>query len=151
MDGDCTDNGHSIKASADGGHSWLTYMTGLNKGTYKTIGYSPNSSCFYTFDERTSMLYEACQTVISAIGNPRPAQLSFRIYPNPAENQLQIKMQKWTPGITFSIFNILGEKLSSAVIYQDDQNINISNLKSGIYYIRLEGENATGTMKFVKN
>lgn len=64
-------------------------------------------------------------------------QNRFSIYPNPVNNQLSIQSKDNT-NFSFSIFNMLGEK-----IYQSHSNIkhslfNIHNFPQGIYFVQIQ-------------
>ncbi|NQY28241.1 MAG: T9SS type A sorting domain-containing protein [Flavobacteriaceae bacterium] len=66
------------------------------------------------------------------------------IYPNPSADYIQIS--NITSIKKYAIYNILGKKVVSGEINQN-QKINITKLNSGIYFIQLENGKAT---KFVK-
>ncbi|MCH4552333.1 M43 family zinc metalloprotease [Aestuariibaculum lutulentum] len=78
---------------------------------------------------------------------------NIKIYPNPASNTLNISL-----GITsdlpdgYEIYSALGQKLrKSNVVDNSDLNINTSQLKSGLYFIRIEKEGYFVSYPFVKN
>ncbi|GEQ85120.1 hypothetical protein ULMS_06280 [Patiriisocius marinistellae] len=72
---------------------------------------------------------------------------TISIVPNPASSNLSIN----TNGALiseFSIFNILGKKISSEMY--NGQKIDVSSLKSGIYLIELISEGKKTVKKFIK-
>ncbi|GEM_PF-5165369 len=71
----------------------------------------------------------------------------FGLYPNPTTDQLWVTLgDEDIKDSRFEIFNILGRKVQSGQI--DVKNpIDVSALKSGIYFIRIDG---TQTKRFVK-
>ena len=79
---------------------------------------------------------------------------TINIYPNPAHNKLNINCSNIKKGITkFSIYNVQGAKL-----YSEETNINtdtftkvinVSNLKSGIYYLKIENDFGVLNNKFI--
>ncbi len=83
--------------------------------------------------------------------NQAEVKPSYKLYPNPVGNILEITASAEGEK-SFSVFNVIGQKVfegSSAMQYF---TINTSNLNSGVYNITIK-ENSTGnlnTMKFVK-
>lgn len=72
---------------------------------------------------------------------------SFEIYPNPAENILNIKTNDIIKEI--NIYNIIGVKVCSENdIYGN--NINIENLNRGTYFINIKTENNEIIKQFIK-
>ena len=70
--------------------------------------------------------------------------IDIKIYPNPSTKLLQvsglIKKEQ------YKIYNILGEKVMEGII-TENENINIRNLKNGVYLFRI---NKGNTLKFLK-
>uniref|UniRef100_UPI004049BBD4 T9SS type A sorting domain-containing protein n=1 Tax=Flavobacterium sp. TaxID=239 RepID=UPI004049BBD4 len=71
--------------------------------------------------------------------------LEVSLYPNPANNVLNIEMTNEVKSI--EIYNIQGQKVKAA----NQKQINVSDLASGMYMIRIQDtENAVSTKKFMK-
>jgi putative ubiquitin-RnfH superfamily antitoxin RatB of RatAB toxin-antitoxin module len=68
----------------------------------------------------------------------------FKVYPNPASNQLTISTEREIQEIT--IVNSIGQ----SVINTTNKNINIESLEIGIYYIQLISEDKLHIQKFIK-
>ncbi|RFN57611.1 T9SS type A sorting domain-containing protein [Marixanthomonas ophiurae] len=74
------------------------------------------------------------------------------VYPNPANDELNIKLSQNLEA-DIRIFDTLGK----LVVYQPNVNISgnysvgVSNLNSGIYFVRINTEAGTVTKKFIKN
>jgi hypothetical protein len=70
----------------------------------------------------------------------------FQLFPNPATNEVTIKGE----GITqVEIYDITGRKLSShhLIPTSPNQTVNVSNLTSGIYFVKVFSENNTAVTK----
>ena len=69
------------------------------------------------------------------------------VYPNPTKNVLNIS------GIdnlqSYRIFNLLGKEILAKTEIQNN-SIDVSNLKKGVYFITIKDENNTYTKKFIK-
>lgn len=76
---------------------------------------------------------------------------NISIYPNPATDNLTLKVNTNLMGSHVSITSILGQKLVDTIIDHMEFNINISDLSKGIYILRLENENNLITKKIIKN
>jgi hypothetical protein len=77
----------------------------------------------------------------------------FQLYPNPAKDKLFISAANPARNIKVKIFNTAGKLLSIQKLELENQSsINVSYLKSGIYFLNIEDENGnTEVKKFVKN
>ncbi len=70
------------------------------------------------------------------------------IYPNPTSgNTLTIAIFE---DVNITVFDILGKKVLKDEISIDDNQVDISNLNSGIYMIHLQAKNGSVTKKFIK-
>jgi hypothetical protein len=83
------------------------------------------------------------------VGVAENQDLKYKLYPNPANDYLCIE------GIglrkpDFSIFNIVGQLVKSVKLETNATVINITDLKSGIYFVQMKTDNNTRTIKFVK-
>ncbi len=75
--------------------------------------------------------------------------LKFSVYPNPAKNIVNISTKQTISKV--QIFNIVGKKVFETKTLQNN-SINVSNLNSGIYLLRLvDQNNSTKTQKLIIN
>ena len=73
-------------------------------------------------------------------------EASFSFYPNPANNELNIKFGAESLGKTVSVLNMNGTVVLSVQVKSIVQKINLSNLKTGVYFVKMDG----GAQKFIK-
>ena len=73
---------------------------------------------------------------------------NISIYPNPVNDILNIK-SKDNQKISFVIIDINGREIISKT--SNDNNINVSNLKKGIYFVKITNDNSSITKKIIKN
>jgi len=73
----------------------------------------------------------------------------FSIYPNPANNFLNINGLKDDANI--SVYSISGREVIQYKTNQQSPQLNISSLENGIYLIKIVSDNRYHFMKFVKN
>ncbi|WP_179353177.1 FG-GAP-like repeat-containing protein [Winogradskyella vidalii] len=70
------------------------------------------------------------------------------IYPNPVEAELNIKTTAHLNDKVATIFDVNGKKIHSMKLQSN--TIEVSNLASGVYFLRLESEGKTMKRKFIK-
>ena len=74
---------------------------------------------------------------------------NFSIYPNPANNVIAVKFSGNDIIQSFSIFDISG-KIVKSNMNPKSKSIDVNNLESGVYFIRIESNQGIGIVKFVK-
>ncbi|MES2764066.1 MAG: T9SS type A sorting domain-containing protein [Bacteroidota bacterium] len=73
------------------------------------------------------------------------------IYPNPATQNLHIKLKSKVDKVNYNIVNALGQVVSSGTLNSDINMININKLSTGFYMIELLKDNSKISAKFIKN
>ena len=77
----------------------------------------------------------------------------IRVYPNPTNGTINLRVNQFTGKINIEMVDINGR----TVFNQTDDNfniektININNLQSGVYILKLSGNNLNYTQKVIKN
>lgn len=67
---------------------------------------------------------------------------NFNIYPNPVSTLLTVKAGKnLESNENIVIYNLLGEKVKEIMFSQEKEEINVSDLENGIYFIQIESAN----------
>ncbi len=96
----------------------------------------------------TSAIAPNCPTSISEF------DLNFRkeinVYPNPSENVITISISEKIIPQTITIFNCIGEKLFENDNPVHSTQLNISEWKNGIYFLRVTGSNSSAVLKIIK-
>jgi len=73
------------------------------------------------------------------------------IYPNPATNELHVKIRTTiTTSVTITIYDLQGKPVKQFITNQNDNIIYISDLQQGVYGVSLIGNNINHNDKFVK-
>lgn len=73
---------------------------------------------------------------------------NFRYYPNPVKNVLNLSYDQTITNV--EVFNLLGQKMNAKVINTNQNQIDMSNLASGAYLIRVTAGNQVKTVKVIK-
>jgi subtilisin family serine protease len=75
----------------------------------------------------------------------------FSVFPNPVQNNLKfLTHQDLSETAVIDIFNALGQSIFQAKMPIDKQ-LDISNLSSGMYFIKVSDGNQSATQKIIKN
>lgn len=75
----------------------------------------------------------------------------IKVYPNPSHNVINIAVPKATAlPDAFTVYNNLGQLVSTGKVNSNNQEINISGYANGVYYIKLNGGGTTQTLQFIK-
>lgn len=77
---------------------------------------------------------------------------SISVYPNPTEDILNVSIpSQLGSNVSYEIFNYLGQVVKSSESSSSVFSINTSNFSNGVYFIKLNVEGASKTLRFIKN
>jgi serine protease AprX len=74
----------------------------------------------------------------------------FSFYPNPVKSQLSLRIPSTMSEVEVSIYNQLGQEVLNQLIVEDSKIINVSELTTGIYLLKLQSETISKIVKFIK-
>jgi hypothetical protein len=72
------------------------------------------------------------------------------MYPNPSSTQITIETSVIPTHSTLSIMNISGQQLITRQITEPKTHVDISNLPSGVYFVRLTNDRTVEVGKIIK-
>ncbi len=108
--------------------------------TYNIIGLLAYTYGHYTINPRSSSdVSEFVASVDQVTGTT--------IYPNPAENYLNVTGQNIS---RYEIINTAGQIIKAQNVNTDNLNVNVSDLQPGVYMIRVFTSKGVGTLQFIK-
>ncbi|MCX8080642.1 MAG: T9SS type A sorting domain-containing protein [Bacteroidia bacterium] len=93
-----------------------------------------------------SITVSGCTT--TAISDINSLEQSITLFPNPAGSHLNIKSE--IENVKYSVLNMLGETVLSGKVQMGLNDINISQLKPGVYFVRFNASNKERVIKVVK-
>lgn len=76
--------------------------------------------------------------------------VSVALYPNPAENFLNVNISGSNDVVQFEIVDMTGKRVEEGALMNNNNIIDIQNLTSGFYTIRILNNNVFTTQSFVK-
>ncbi|MBX9449460.1 MAG: T9SS type A sorting domain-containing protein [Taibaiella sp.] len=87
------------------------------------------------------------KSILSGNGMPHQSPRSFKLYPNPAKDVLNLDVYSDHPNNTYEIFDPQGKKVLSGKL-RSKNPISMDALKTGTYIIQLMIEGKPESMKF---
>jgi hypothetical protein len=101
-----------------------------------TISYPtpPNSDC----------------SLITSIPISKKQTNSFSIFPNPVKDKFTIEFSKTLGNVELTIINVIGQEFINQRITENKTQIDVRNLPSGVFIVRLKSEKAVEIEKIIK-
>ncbi len=89
-----------------------------------------------------------CLEEVDTLGFDDLSNFGFSFAPNPVEDKLQLKADQKIKQI--SIYSILGQKVFDRSFDDSQMTLDISNLKQGTYFVKVQIAEKTGIFKIIK-
>ena len=141
-------------ASNNYGNYWVINSTGIDaiNGNYNRMYMAKNADKrVYLIQEMDNQLYYTDAYKSPKVGIEEPLVTALKVYPNPASDILNFKVEdEWMSGY-LTIFDMAGRVYAKENINNSSSKINISELPAGIYIIQLRTEKGNFNTKFTKN
>ncbi|MCB0644451.1 MAG: T9SS type A sorting domain-containing protein, partial [Phaeodactylibacter sp.] len=139
-------NDLSVHASADGGENWSLFATGLPDATLgMDLSYVPQNRKLRLATHGSGVWQVGLLDEFAGTNPPVSITLDPKIYPNPASEVINLELQLPIAGeLSWQLLDPLGRQARAAAkttthgYYQ--QQIDITSLPSGIYYLKIQFE-----------
>jgi len=114
-----------------------------------TIGDTFSNSSNIYFDANPAIVTNTyTTTIVAALSNQSFNENEFIIYPNPAKEVLNIHSKNILEIQSVEIYNLLGQIVLS--VPNNTNAINVSSLKTGTYFIKINTDKGSINTKFIK-
>jgi hypothetical protein len=136
-------NGNSItgKFEAWSSGNWTLNITDLPL-------YSNNNYIYDVYATRYEATYKSFTTGISEIAQ----NAQMLIYPNPSSDFITISLKNVeNTHASIKIYNTNGSLVYTNTLNSNNQQINVSSFKAGIYFVELLSDNKTERQKIIIN
>ncbi len=151
---------HTFVLKANPGYSTYIWSTGDNTETIQIIGEQIGAGNQNTFTVTVtdangcSTVASSTVTVEACLSIPESLSSTFTLYPNPNTGEFNILFSETLKGnATVRILNSLGGELFAKVINISQtmqiESFNVSNLSSGIYFVKIETNNGSSVQKLM--
>ena len=116
-----------------------SYVIGNERGGLQIINTLPEDSIHFCKRKTTSI-------------SSRPQQLPFRLYPNPAKDEVQVDVGPalfmYAP-LVLSLYDALGRHLLEASVRSHQHRLSLKGLSPGMYLVRLSGKHGYETHRLI--
>ncbi|WP_082113206.1 M4 family metallopeptidase [Kordia jejudonensis] len=139
------------------GAQWTGTNTTMQEYSYNLIALSSESSIVFRFamvaDQATNQegpIIDNLAVNSSLSVDDFANNNSFSVYPNPSKGSFNIQANKNLGDVSVNIFDINGRSIyTKNVTLTGTVNFNLDNLQSGLYILRVEGDNFTESRKII--
>ncbi len=148
--------------STAGGTYTSSYTISYSSATVSSVSIytkfnAPSTAGYYTGNvciTGCALAAGACiatsgSSVISLGTSSSFVESSFTVFPNPADDELILKMDAYSGG-DILIFNSIGTQAMRQPISAGETRLNVKSLPAGNYYVRLMGAGSSEVKQFVK-
>ena len=139
-------NGQIMLKTINGGEDWIEQPLG-NLYFLNDVFFADANTGYVAGENGT--IFKTINGGISAAHDIEKEP--FKIYPNPVTEQLTIETAQMKNENTLTISNIRGQELIRKQINDYKIQIDIGNLASGIYFVKLITDEKVETRKIIKN
>jgi len=136
-----------ILHTSNGGSTWSVVGAGLTTEVLTSIHFTSATNGYVAGGGKTLLKY----TVVSGIEDNKKI-IDFEIYPNPAQNKIQIHCSEFkTESGIIEILSLDGKKILEKEIETGIENIelDLNNLESGMYLCRITIDKKSTTKKLI--
>ena len=129
-------------------HGYIAFKIKLKNNL--TVGDTFSNFASIYFDYNFPIITEPATTSIEALSNPDFEFSNFvKLYPNPASATITIESQTINLK-SIEIFNSLGQLMQAIPNDNSQLSIEVSNLATGTYFVKVHSDKGVGVSKFVK-
>ncbi len=145
-------NDGSASVIVSGGTGPFTYAWMPGGATSDSIGGLAAGLYTVTVTDANGCIETVEVLVGSQVGMPTLTSSQIVLYPNPANESLQISLKESEGvGITLGIYSLDGKQLmETEMIATETLNVSLDGWAPGIYQVRISSANGTEQMPFVK-
>ncbi|KAF2516298.1 T9SS type A sorting domain-containing protein [Flavobacterium salilacus subsp. salilacus] len=113
------------------------------------LGNSMSATAGIYFDFNEAVITNTAVTTVeeATAGGEEINDNAFVIYPNPASDNITLRMQNITNTGKVTITDVLGKTVLTSTISGNELNLNVTTLDSGMYFLTLETQGKSITKK----
>ena len=127
----------------------------VQQTTYEIEGLTPESTydvrvkAVCAADNESDFITSTFTTIPDAINEVTLAQ-SISLMPNPADNYIELRVNSNVVVKEVVVYNAFGQTIQTVNLTDNHARIDLSNVSSGMYFVRVNGDNVSATKKFIR-
>lgn len=146
---DNQNNGIVVKTT-DLGQTWSTFNTGI-KTTLLNMAILNDSIAILTGSDGVLLRWNYTNTIFTALGENYLDNAGLKIFPNPVTDKLHVEVDSQLPlDLKLSISNTLGQVVFTKNTLDVKEELDISFLPQGLYYLKAENTSGQKVFKIIK-
>ncbi|HCS22025.1 MAG TPA: hypothetical protein DIW47_15960 [Bacteroidetes bacterium] len=124
-------------------------MMGFGTTEFET-GISLHTGEFWSQDAWYALFNDTGESILpNALTPVEGDHLGFTLYPNPGSGPIQLHCKDIPANSQVFIMDMQGKVVHQQAVTQETQNMDLSNLKGGVYLVKLAHQNGTQTQRLV--
>ncbi len=144
------DNGNAVIAkSADFGQNWSKFDTGIS-GELLQMAFLSDSVALLSGKSGLLLRWNFKSAVFTLISSINDNVLEVKVFPNPSKDVVFVEVEQNFVLYKITLYNTLGQERFKILKPLNKQQIEISNLPSGIYFIKIQSLQGDKVFKIVK-
>jgi hypothetical protein len=102
-----------------------------------------------TITDKNGCVLEKTVTVDGPTGMDALSNAEIAIYPNPSNGQFNMRISEKYKGSDLSIYSVNGQVVHTQMLNSNVNSVDVSELKSGMYIVKVQGEKSTFQQKIL--
>jgi hypothetical protein len=135
----------SPSTSGDWSFTWKSPTTNEGSVTFYTAVNATNGNGGTSGDQVV-----LATTAVGVLGISEAKRLHFDMFPNPASEKVTIQLPSGSELATVQFYDYLGRLALSQKIAASENKIDVNDLATGIYILKVISDNKIGSQKFIK-
>lgn len=139
-------------ADADeaGSQGWVTYRVKPVAGAAEGDSMEASAGIYFDFNE--AIITNTVTTTIQEVnGTQQFTQNGFVMYPNPANGVVNVSIDNLSGTAQLTVTDVLGKTVINQAGVTSNTMVDISALKSGIYFVKINAQGKSATQKLIVN
>lgn len=140
-------NGGGVFLSTNSGASWTAINTGLT--TMDIYSLAVSETYIYAGTDNSGV-WKRPLSEVTGINELKAQGANMSVYPNPATNIVNLNLNNSNnEDLEITFYTIMGEVAKSEILKQNQQQINIGDLRNGIYMVVLKSKTVTENQRLI--
>ena len=136
--------------SVNGESSWSFKWTSPSSEEGKITFYGASVSGNGNGGSSGDKVYTGSSISNSSLSLSSAKRLQFEMFPNPASESLTIQLPSGSENASVEFYDYIGRLALTQKVSQTNNIINVQDLSSGVYILKVLSDDKIGTQKFIK-